>query len=262
MIFSGSGTGGRSRTRGAREARVGRGRPARRARRGRRRRAPPAARAPSSAGRVERRERDDPLADQDARLGAAPVVERHQAHRQPSVGMSTGGCAGANSPAIARAWMSSKRRRRPLRPRPAPGRRRRRSGWRGTPGLVRIHSLGLRPVAEVVDLELDVVAVGVLVVVGERHPVVEAEGRLDPGLAQPQVARVQVLEAVVLERAVVQARARLLVRVVDEAREGEQRDAVVRLVVGEPGADVVLEAGPRRRRASSTSRSSPAGGWS
>ena len=38
----------------------------------------------------------------------------------------------------------------------------------------------LGPVAEVVDLELDAVAVRVGVVVGERHAVVDAELGLDP----------------------------------------------------------------------------------
>ncbi len=100
---------------------------------------------------------------------------------------------------------------------------------------------GLGPVTEVVDLQLDEVAVGVLVVVGERHPVVEAEVGLDPGLAQPQVAGVEVLEGVVLERAVVQPGAGVLLGVVDEPGEREQRDAVVGRIVGQPRADVVLE---------------------
>ena len=99
----------------------------------------------------------------------------------------------------------------------------------------------LLPVAEAVDLELDVVAVGIGVVVGERHPVVEAQRRGDPGLLEAQVARVQVLEARVLERRVVHPRARVLLRVLDEVREREQRDPVIRAVVGQPRADLVLE---------------------
>src|SRR5271165_659733 len=92
----------------------------------------------------------------------------------------------------------------------------------------------LRPVAEDVALQLDVVAVGVLVVVGERHPVVEADVGRDPRLAQAQIAGVQLLEAVVLKRAVVHPGAGVLLRVIHEPLEGEQRDAVVGLIVGQP----------------------------
>ena len=70
---------------------------------------------------------------------------------------------------------------------------------------------------------------------------VEAERRRDAGLLEAQVARVQVLEARVLERRVVHPGARVLLRVVDEVREREQRDPVVRVVVRQPGADLVLE---------------------
>ena len=99
----------------------------------------------------------------------------------------------------------------------------------------------LRPVAEVVDLQLDVVAVRIAVVVGERHAVVEAEVRHDPGLLEPQVARVELVEAVVLEGGVVQPRPRVLLGVVDEVRERGQRDPVVGLVVGDPGAERIPE---------------------
>jgi hypothetical protein len=71
--------------------------------------------------------------------------------------------------------------------------------------------------------------------------VVEAEVRRDPGLLEPQVARVELLEAGVLEGGVVQPRPRVLLGVVDEVRERGQRDPVVGLVVGDPGAEGVLE---------------------
>ena len=125
-------------------------------------------------------------------------------------GSSSGGVSGANSPVIARAWISSK-----LAPAGV--------GLGHAIGvdeladrvLVELRALAherarLRPVAEVVDLQLDVVAVRVAVVVRERHPVIEAERRHDPGLLEPQVAGVELVEAVVLERRVVQPRARVL----------------------------------------------------
>jgi hypothetical protein len=71
--------------------------------------------------------------------------------------------------------------------------------------------------------------------------VIDAERGLDAGLLEPQVARVEVVERPVLERAVMEPGVRLLFRVVGEAREGEQRDPVVRLVVAQPGADVIAE---------------------
>ena len=70
---------------------------------------------------------------------------------------------------------------------------------------------------------------------------VQAQRRGDAGLLQPQVARVQVLEAGVLERRVVHPRAGVLLRVVDEVRERQQRDPVIGAVVGQPRADLVLE---------------------
>jgi hypothetical protein len=86
-----------------------------------------------------------------------------------------------------------------------------------------------------------VVAVRVAVVVRECHTVVEAERRLDAGLLESQVARVEILEGVVLERRVVEPGSRVLVGVVDEVRERGQRDAVIGLVVGDPGPELVLE---------------------
>ena len=83
-----------------------------------------------------------------------------------------------------------------------------------------------------------------------------------PALAQAQVAGVQLLEARVLEGAVVQPGAGVLVGVVDEARKGEQRDAVVGVVVGQPRADGVLEEDLGADERWRTSRSSPAGAWS
>ena len=108
--------------------------------------------------------------------------------------------------------------------------------------LLRVAHPVLRPgpVAEAVDLQLDVVAVRIGVVVGERHPVVEAQRRRDLLLLEPQVARVQLLEARVLERGVVHAGACLLLRVLDEVREREQRDPMVRFVVGQPRAALEL----------------------
>ena len=70
---------------------------------------------------------------------------------------------------------------------------------------------------------------------------VEAQRRDDARLPEPQVARVQLVEAPVLERAVVHPGARVLLGIVDEVREREQRDAVVRTVVGQPRADLILE---------------------
>ena len=99
----------------------------------------------------------------------------------------------------------------------------------------------LGPIAEVVDLELDVVAVGVGVVVGERHAVIDAERRLDPGLLQTQIAGVELVEPGVLEGRVMEAGAGLLLGIVGEAGEREQGDPVIRGVIAEPGADVVLK---------------------
>ena len=62
-----------------------------------------------------------------------------------------------------------------------------------------------------------------------------------PALAQPQIVRVELLEVGVLERAVVHARARVLLRVIHEPREGEQRDPVVGAVVAQPRTGGVLE---------------------
>ena len=112
---------------------------------------------------------------------------------------------------------------------------------RGELGALAHVRAGLRPVAEVVDLQLDVVTVRVAVVVRERHAVVEAERRLDAGLLESHVARVEILEGAVLERRVVQPGSRVLVGVVDEVGERGQRDAVIGLVVGDPGPESVLE---------------------
>ena len=62
-----------------------------------------------------------------------------------------------------------------------------------------------------------------------------------PCIAQAQVARVQLLEARVLERRVVHPRAGVLVRVIDEVRERQQRDPVIGAVVGQPSAALELE---------------------
>ena len=83
-----------------------------------------------------------------------------------------------------------------------------------------------------------------------------------PASLQPQVAGVQLVERSYSNAEWCMPGVGLLLGVVDEVGEREQRDPVVRLVVGQPGAEVVTGRAPRRRRASSTSRSSPAAGSS
>lgn len=70
---------------------------------------------------------------------------------------------------------------------------------------------------------------------------IDADVGLDPALAQSQVAGVEVLEALVLEGAVMHPRVGVLVGVVDEGGKGQECDAVVGGVVGQPSPGGVLE---------------------
>ena len=115
-------------------------------------------------------------------------------------------------------------------------------GFEWKSGLVRIHCVDAAQSPKLSDLQLHAVAVGVLVVVGERHPVVDAEVRLDPRATEPQIAGVQVGEAAVLEGAVVHPGSCLALGVIDEPGEAQQRDAVVCAVVRQPCPCGVLEA--------------------
>ena len=118
---------------------------------------------------------------------------------------------------------------------------------------------GFRPVAEIVGLQLDEVAVGVGIVERRGQAVIEAGLGLDAELAQAIEAVEQVARRRELEGGVVQPRAADLGGIVLQPGDGEQREPVVRAVVREPRPDGGPVSSPRSPATGRTSRSSPAG---
>ena len=106
----------------------------------------------------------------------------------------------------------------------------------------RPHVLGRQlPIGKIVALQFNVVGLGVLIVDRDRQAMIDAERRLDAGLAQTVVRRHQVSEARVFERTMVHPVVTDLVGVVSETGHSQECDPMVCLVIRRPGGHFVSE---------------------
>src|SRR4051794_36040060 len=100
-----------------------------------------------------------------------------------------------------------------------------------------VHELRrLRPIAEVIDLQLHAVAVRVGVVERQRHPVIEDAVGQHAALVEPDVGAQELVEGPVLERRVMDAGVDQLVGIVANQRRRQQCEPMVGRIVAEPGS--------------------------